>query len=113
MGKKIDKSVVLPIIAEIEKKNDEIKSLVEQMPESSMKEAFLNSFNNLDNKCEVYSAPSLSKEERKVARDAAKSALEAFRASKKENEDETTSATADMEGTSTSAGAGKGKGKRH
>lgn len=99
MGKKIDKSVVLPIIAEIKEKNDEIKLLVEQMPESSMKEAFLNSYNNLDNKCEVYSTPSLTKEERKVARDATKSALEAFRASKKENEDETASATSDMEGT--------------
>ena len=99
MGKKIDKSVVLPIIAEIKEKNDEIKALMDTFPESSMKEAFLNSYNNLDNKCDIYSAPSLTKEERKVARDATKSALEAFRASKKENEDETTSATSDMEGT--------------
>lgn len=111
MGNKIDKSVVLPIIAEIKEKNDEIKLLIEKLPESSMKEAFLNSYNNLDNKCDIYSAPSLTKEERKVVRDAAKSALEEFRKSKAQNEVSATNA--DMAGEGTSAGNGNKKGKRH
>ena len=111
MGKKIDKTVVLPIIAEIKEKNEEIKAIIEKLPESSMKEAFVNSYNNLDNKCEIYSAPSLTKEERQVSRDAAKKALADFRASKAQNE--VSSDNADMEGTGASAGAGKGKGKRH
>ena len=111
MGKRIDKSVVLPIIAEIKEKNEEIKALIDTLPESSMKEAFVSSYNNLDNKCENYSASSLTKEERQVAREASKKALAEFRTSKAQNE--VSPDNADMEGTSTSAGSGKGKAKRH
>ena len=111
MGKRIDKDVVLPIIAEIKEKNDEIKSLIDTLPESSMKEAFLNSYANLDNKCDTYSAPSLTKDERKVVRDAAKSALEEFRKSKVQNE--VSSTNADMGAESDGAGAGIKKSKRH
>jgi hypothetical protein len=111
MGKKIDKNVVLPIIAEIKVKNDEIKALIDALPESSMKQAFVSSFENLDNKCDVYSAPSLTKEERKVVRGAAKSALEAFRNSKTQNE--VSSDNADMGTESDGAGTGSKKSKRH
>jgi len=111
MGKKIDKNVVLPIIAEIKAMNENIKKSIDELPDSSMKEAFLNSYNNLDNKCDTYSAPSLTKDERKVVRDAAKSALEEFRKSKAQNEG--SSANADMGAESDGTSAGSKKSKRH
>jgi hypothetical protein len=88
MGKKINKAEILPVIAEIREHNETIKALIENLPDSSMKKAFESSYNNLDNKCEIYSAPSLTSEERKVAREAAKKALADFRAGREGSEED-------------------------